>query len=210
MLGNKAPRVKGRKIQNQNKKQKVRRTRSTPSLAETASANKNGQKQATVTLKENTKSNGKSVLSEIFLNELDNTRSLQSDTSSGNISTDNMPSETAVIGLDNTLLDQNDTLGSTVCDANLNNTYDLDLDTSVTVLTSVEQANDRTEEDKTNKNTYIAKHCAKDDETAEKQTQTDSRIKCTDDCTIKADTPSICCNICMEWYHPQCVAIKKC
>ena len=177
-------------------------------LAETASANKNGQKQTTAKLMEKTKSHEKSVLSETFLNELDNTLSLQSDTSSGKSSADNMPSETAVIVLDNTLLDQNDTLNSTVCDANFDNTYDLDLDTSVTVLKSVAQANDKTEEDKTNKNTCIAKHSAKVDETAEKQTHTDSGIKCTDDFTIKADTPFICCNICMEWYHPQCVGIK--
>ena len=91
------------------------------------------------------------MLSETFLNELDNTLSLQSDTSSGKSSTDNVPSETAVIVLDNTLLDQNDTLNSTVCDANLDNTYDLDLDTSVTVLKSVAQENDKTEEDKTTK-----------------------------------------------------------
>ena len=76
------------------------------------------------------------------------------------------------------------------------------------MLKYVAQANDKTKEDKTNKNTCIAKHGAKDDETVEKQTHTVSGIKCTDDCSIKVDTSSICCNICMEWYHPQCVGIK--
>ena len=51
--------------------------------------------------------------------------------------------------LDNTLLNQNDTLDSTVCDSNLDNTYGLGSDSSITVLKSVAQTNDKTKEDRT-------------------------------------------------------------
>ena len=42
-----------------------------------------------------------------------------------------------------------------------------------------------------------------------KQTCSDTGIKCTDECTINANAPSICCNIYMEWYHPNCVGISN-
>ena len=54
--------------------------------------------------------------------------------------------------LDITLLDQNDTLDTTVCDSNFDNTHDLGLDTSITVLKSVAQTNDKMKEDKPKQN----------------------------------------------------------
>ena len=104
-------------------------------------------------------------------------------------------------------MDQTDTIDITVCDSNLDNTYDLGLDTSIAVLRYVAQTNDKMKEDKPKQNT--TNDSATDSETlAEKQTIVDFGIKCTDDCKIKADSPSICCKTCMEWYHPKCVGIK--
>ena len=76
MLGNEAPKVKGRKMQSLNKKQKVRRTRSTSSITETATKNNNRQNQHTGKPKKKAKSKDISVLSETFLKELDNTLNL--------------------------------------------------------------------------------------------------------------------------------------
>ena len=208
LLGNEAPRVKGRKMQSLNKKQKVRRTRSTSSITETATKNNNRQNQQAGKPKEKAKSKDISVLSETFLKELDNTLNLESDICSGSNSNDDLSSEAGVVVLYNTLLNQNDTLDSTVCDSNLDNTYDLGPDTSITVLKSVVQTNDKTKEDKPKQNTTNGG--ATDSETlTEKQTHFDSGKMCTDDCKIKAESPSICCNICKEWFHPKCVGIKN-
>ena len=43
----------------------------------------------------------------------------------------------------------------------------------------------------------------------DKHTSSDTDIQCTDDCTIKANAQFVCCNICMEWYHPNCVGINN-
>ena len=48
---------------------------------------------------------------------------------------------------------KNETLDTTVCDSNFDNTHDLGLDTSMTVLKSVAQTNDKMKEDKPKQNT---------------------------------------------------------
>ena len=91
----------------------------------------------------------------------------------------------------------------------MDSTYDLDLDTSITVLRSVAQTNDKTKEDNLKENKKIKHNSVTNSELfTDKHTSSDTDIQCTDDCTIKANAQFVCGNICMEWYHPFCVGIN--
>ena len=103
--------------------------------------------------------NDNDPLSETFLNDLNNTFNLQMDTTIlKNSKIDDHSSETTIIELDNTSLDLNDTLNSTVCASQMDNTYDLELDNSITVLKSVIQSNDKTKDDKKKKKSKEKSH----------------------------------------------------
>ena len=109
---------------------------------------------------------------------------------------------------DDTLVDHNDSLNSTVTNSFLDSTYETNESQvdSITALKVVEQSKQlpsttcKIEENETLANSHS--------EEIYKQDFDDSEIKCTAHCTGKDTSESLRCNMCMKWYNTKCVGIK--
>ena len=104
--------------------------------------------------------------------------------------------------LDNTLLDADDTLSSTINTSQMDDTYEAVLDDSITEQKSVAQTTDKTKKEK-------KKDTNKHKKKTHNETSSDNTITCIDDCTINGESSSIRCNLCMEWFHTDCVGIPN-
>lgn len=116
-------------------------------------------------------------------------------------------SETVMNAFDSTMLDPNDTLNSTTTASYMDDTYETinNLDDSVTELKSIGQEN--------HKPTKKKKQCKSNNQSnqataTEKEDASDCEIICTDQCSNDSNSASIRCNLCMVWFHSNCVGIS--
>ncbi|MCG8113370.1 MAG: hypothetical protein N0E59_21675, partial [Candidatus Thiodiazotropha taylori] len=98
----------------------------------------------------------------------------------------------------------NDTLSSTLTISSLDNTYQDDLDRSVTHIKTVAQTQlERNQPQKPN--------CSDDNSKSNKKTEpevlNDCDTSCAPGCTKDKNLTSLRCNICMVWFHTECVGI---
>ena len=125
-----------------------------------------------------------------------------------------MLSDTFVRDLDNTLLDSDDTLNSTVTASQFDKTYDNIVDDSITEQKTVAQEQNK---DKTKNNKGQRKK--KDKQTPlhgstnnsdKGQNDNEDEISCLEGCDkTNTNSGSVRCNFCMTWFHTQCVGIKN-
>ena len=101
--------------------------------------------------------------------------------------------------------DVNDTLSSTITVTCLDETYEEPLDDSITQLKTVNQPQTMT---KPNQNVTTI-----DDQMASKQSEdtepSECDTSCISGCAKNISSPSLRCNICMVWFHTDCVGISN-
>ena len=88
----------------------------------------------------------------------------------------------------------------------MDDTYEVVVDDSITELKTMTKSSNK---DTSNTNT---KKKARNKSQHMKQLKTNIRrraITCVQCCPDNQDSPSICCNLCMEWFHPKCVGINN-
>ena len=120
-------------------------------------------------------------------------------------------SDTIIRELDSTMYDHNDSLNSTVTASQFDSTFDTNSDDSVTEQKTIAQTKDKDRNNKGQRKKKGGKQSSQLESSANLHTDTseDSEIQCLENCSLAmcSNSNSLRCNICMVWYHTQCVGI---
>ena len=135
------------------------------------------------------------------------TENKQKDKQNPVINVDEPLTETFLKELDSTLLDPNETLNSTIISSQMDDKYEVAVDGSITELKTVTKSSNK-DTNNTNTKKKAGNKSQTDETTKDKQTSEDRGISCVQVCSNNSDSSSICCNLCMEWFHPKCVGIN--
>lgn len=147
-----------------------------------------------------TSSASETTLSESVLREMDIPMEEH-----GSTSNENELSDTFLQDMDSTLQDPNFTINSTVTMSQIDDTYETNnlSDDSVTELKTAVQSNQkRKKKKKTKSNKQSTQEVNQTTQNVE-----ECEITCIENCSNENDTESIRCNLCMSWFHTDCVCI---